>query len=174
MTQERITTVDFYGKKHSRVIGERLPDINRRWSVKDVEESKDGLVFAAYCQQVIGVPYPNLEHERILRHKINEMFKRYPRANWGTLCRLVLYCKDHKYRPDQVWKIFTKFNMAWKAGVLPELEVDASNPILEEQIRRVLIEETDMSWRRKLLMAQGDGQQRKVLREWMNKNQTLS
>lgn len=172
MTRQRVTTVDLSGKRRTRVVGERLPDVNRRWTAEDVIREKDVLIFAAYCQQTIGVGWPNLEQERILRKRIKDIFAQYPRADWGTLVKLAQYCRDKRFRPEQTWKIFMKFNEALKAGVLPELLPDAPHPVLEEQIRRALDEETDPQWRRLLVMATGENQQRKVLTEWMNRPRT--
>lgn len=172
--QQRVTERTLDGRKRTRTIGSRIPDVNRRWTDTDVIESKDPMIFAAYCQQTIGVPWPDLDNERILRKRIKEFFEKYPRADYGTLVKLARFCKEKRYRPDQVWKLFSNFNKAWKAGVLPEVEPDAGLPILDEQIRRALEEETDPMWRRKLLMANGENQQRKVLNEWMNRPRTSS
>lgn len=169
MTRERVTEKTLDGKRRTRTVGSRLPDPFRRWTAEDVIEAQDPLVFAAYCQQTIGIPWPNIENERILRKKIKEFFGRYPRADYGTLVKLARFCRDKKYRPEQCWKVFLKFEQAWKAGVLPELDPDAPHPVLEEQIRLALEEESDKTWRRKLIMARGENQQRKVLQEWMNR-----
>lgn len=140
----------------------------KTWTPDDVQAHEDQAVaFSEYAQQTLGVPWPTIKDQMILRKKAKEFFKHYPHTDWRTLCRVVQWAANRKKRYAHVWAIVDAFRYAYKDGALPELDPqNQTNQPVEDQIYEALQHETDEVWRRRLMLAQGVTQQKEVLREW--------
>jgi len=140
----------------------------KTWTPDAVQADDDQpKAFAEYAQQTLGVPWPTLKDLILLRKKANEFFEHYPHTDWRTLCRVVDWAANRKKRYSRVWMLVDDFRKAWAAGALPELDPNRqTNATVEEQIFEALETETDESWRRRLLLAQGARQQEEVLALW--------
>lgn len=137
------------------------------WTPEMVAVAPDPvLAWSEYAQQVLGVPWPTIRDQAILRHKIRELFDHYPRADWYSLCRLVQWCKGRGKRDTRVWLVLDRFRSAWCAGALPELDPQRTEVDVEARIERALEDEADPTWRRRLLGAMGTVARRAAIDEW--------
>lgn len=121
--------------------------------------------FAEYCQQICGVPWPTGQDMLTLRKKVNEFFDHYPRLDWYSLCRVAQWCRSTRRRLARVWQVVDAFRPAFVAGALPELNTNRDED-LDAAIGDALTQESDRTWRRRLLVAQGNDARRAILAEW--------
>lgn len=139
----------------------------QRWTPQLVAEAPDpNLAFANFTQQVLGVPWPTIKDQTILRSRTAEFFEHYPNATWFTLCRVVTWLKAKRKRVPRVWMVVDKFRDCWVDGMLPELDPAEGDVELEVLIESALTEETDESWRRRLIMTEGPAR-RAAYDEWV-------
>lgn len=124
------------------------------------------LAWSEYVQQVLGVPFPTVQDQKILRKQVRELFDRYPRADWYTMCRLVQWCKNRKKRDARVWLVLARFRAAWVAGALPELDPTMTDSTVEARIVGALEAERDPIWRRRLLGCVGPQARRATIDAW--------
>lgn len=124
------------------------------------------LAWAEYVQQTLGVPWPTVRDQAILRNRVQDFFDRYPRADWYTLCRLVQWCKNRKKRDARVWMVLDRFRAAWVAGALPELDPSTVDDNVEARIAAALERESNPTWRRRLLGAVGAQARRVAIDAW--------
>lgn len=145
------------------------PRVLRTWTPDMVNADADSTrAFAEYCQQTIGIPWPTKKDMIILRKKCNDFFTLYPHCDWRTLCRVAVFLRDRKRRPARVWMVVDEHRKAWSHGAIPELNENAhTNEHVEANIAHALATETDESWRRRLMLAQGNIARREVYREWL-------
>lgn len=132
----------------------------QRWTPQLVAEAADpNLAFANFVQQTLGVPWPTLKDQKILRARTAEFFEHYPQATWFTLCRVVTWLSAHRQRVPRVWMVVDKFRDCWVDGMLPELDPTQGDTELDAAIEAALQEEDDPSWRRRLMMTEGASRQ---------------
>lgn len=145
----------------------------KTWTPDAVQEAEDKpRAFAEYAQQTLGVPWPTAKDLVILRKKAKDFFEHYPDADWRTLCRVVSWAANRKRRYSRVWMLVEDFRKAWASGALPELDPNTRRSgTVEEEIFKALETETDETWRRRLLLAQGAMQQEEVLAAWRSRDQ---
>jgi len=126
--------------------------------------------FAQYVQQVLGVPWPTLGDQVILKKKTNEFFGRYPHADYYTLCRVVTWIRGQKRtkRFTRVWLVIDSFRDAYAAGVIPELDRERSDDHIEARIKEILAIEKDPVWRTRLIGTQGLEYRRKLYFDWVS------
>lgn len=143
-----------------------MPALLTPSDVQNGPEKQRPDLFAEYCQQTLGTPWPTNQDRIILRKKVKEFFAHYPHADWYTLCRVVMFARSRKRRYERVWAVIGEFRKAYTAGVLPEL--DPANRVDEKYemlVSRALETEDDPYWRKRLLLAQGP-QKEEVYVEW--------
>lgn len=122
----------------------------------DAADVKDAESFAAYCQQTIGIPYPTVRDLQVLKRTAKQFFAENPRASWQTMVRVADWCNNNRRRFPQAYGVFTQVRHAWSAHYVPELDpVQQTDPGLEERITSALAVETDVEWRRRLMIASG-------------------
>lgn len=140
----------------------------RTWTPDDVQHAEDKpRAFASYAQQVLGTPFPTAKQLAVLRKRTKEFLEQYPQADWRTLCRVVIWCRQRRRRPGQVHYVLDEVRRAWASGALPELDPrDRVEDDVEASITAALERETREEWRRALLGARGVDARRKVLQAW--------
>lgn len=138
------------------------------WTPQLVVDAPDPVnAFAEFAQQRLGVPWPTQRDMAILRKKIGEFFDHYPRLTFHTLCRVVEWARQRRWRFDRVWKVIDAFRRAWTDGAIPELDpAQQRDERLDASIAQALESETDPVWRRWLIGAEGEDARRKVLEDW--------
>lgn len=140
----------------------------KTWTPDEVVNAKDKpLAFAQYVQQSLGVPWPTLSDQMILRRRIKEFFKATPDADYYTLCRTAQWARSRRRRPPRIWMVVDMVRDAWAAGALPELDpATREDRQLEEAIAKALRVEKREGWRRRLIGAQGLDARRAAYRAW--------
>lgn len=140
------------------------------WTVDKVLAAPDPLIgFANYMEQILGVGFPTVKDLTILRKRVHEIFDRYPKADFRTMCRLVQYNKNKKKKFTKVYAVTGSFRDAMAAGWLPEL-TNENDENLREDVLRILKTETDPDWRGRLLACPDDDSRRFVITEYKNRN----
>jgi hypothetical protein len=136
------------------------------WTPDKVAAAPDPVVgLASYAQQVLGIPFPRVSDITAARKHINELFNRYPTADYHTLCRVVRYAKSQRRRFTMLTTVVCLWRDAMGAGKLNEL--DPSNDFaLLEQINRILEIETDERWRTRLLCCLDNDSRRLAISDW--------
>jgi hypothetical protein len=134
----------------------------RRLSEDDVQDPE---AFCDYAHAVLGVPFPSIKDQAVLRKKIKEFFAQYPQADYRTLCRIVQWAKTHHKRPYRIWLLIDLHRQAWADKAVPELDMSPVDVEVERGIKRALEIEQDSRWRRRLMRAHGSGR-KEVLEEW--------
>lgn len=138
------------------------------WTPDKVAGADDpAMAFADYCQQTLGVPWPTIKDQTILRKKIREFFEHYPQADYYTLCRIVEFARTRRRRYGRVWAVVEGFRDAFEAGFLKELDPRANTDLdLEVRIELALEKESDPEWRRRLICASGVSARQEAYAEW--------
>lgn len=151
-----------------------MSDWLKVWTADEVQNQNNTLekskAYASYLQQRLGLPFPTLKDQAILRSKAKAIFDQYPEADWKTLCKVADYCKARKQRPPRAWMVIDLYREAWAAGFAPELGFNYVPPApeVDSELAEILQHEHRSGWRRRLLMAQGPQAKREVLAEWKN------
>lgn len=137
----------------------------KRKTAADVNDPKS---FAEYAQQKLGIPYPTGKSIAILKKALREFFEHYPQADYNTMCRVVEWAKTKKKRYAQVYQLVYAFRYAYQDGYLPELDPgrELTDSDLEAAIEAVLVDEHDLEWRRRLIVADGLEARRHVYEQW--------
>jgi hypothetical protein len=137
------------------------------WTPDKVAAAPDPLIaFSNYIEQALGVGFPTKKDLIILRRRVNELFKRYPKADYYTLCRLVAYQRSRHRRFVRVYTVLDSFRDAMAAGALPELRRDNGNGAVEERLQTILANESCPRWRARLLACPDDESRRAVIADW--------
>lgn len=136
------------------------------WTVDKVLAAPDPVIgLANYIEQILGVGFPTKKDITILRKRCNEIFERYPRADYRTICRVVQYNKRKKRKFARVYTVIDSFRFAMADGWLPEL-TRTSDENLRDRITEILKVERDPDWRARFLAAPDDNARRFVLDEY--------
>lgn len=136
------------------------------WTPDKVVAAPDPVIGVAnYIEYLLGVGFPTKKDLILLRKRINEIFSHYPKANYYTICRIVMFNKRSKRKFARVYTVMDSFRDAMVAGELPEL-VSHHDESLAVRIGRFLGIETDRRWRSRLLACPDDDARRHVLDEW--------
>lgn len=108
-------------------------------------------VFASYCQQALGTPYPSGKQIATLRRNIKEFFKQNPQASYGTLVRTIDWLRSRRKRVPHCYSVINSVRFAWRDGYLPELDpVETKDESFEDLITEALKVEQDPWWRDRL------------------------
>jgi hypothetical protein len=126
--------------------------------------------FGDYARQTIGIPYPTKQKFAAAQKAANRLFDMYPRLTWQGLCGTVDWAKAKKKRFSQLVILINYYDQAWADGYLPELDPE-SEADFAQRILDAIEEETDPTWRRRLLTAYGEGAQL-VWEQWEEQRKT--
>jgi hypothetical protein len=134
---------------------------------EDVAKSSDpARAFAHYARQRLGVPGITIKDITLTKKRAREFFTENPQCDWYTLCRVVCWCKTRRKRPPRLHSLFALIPYAWADGAIPELDADRVDLAVEEGITEALQRETDPTWRRRLMVGQGQTARAQALEDW--------
>lgn len=135
------------------------------WTPEKVIAAPDPVIgLANYIEQILGVGFPTKKDLTILRKRINEIFARYPHADYQTMCRIVQFNKRKKRKFTRVYTVIDSFRDAMVAGWLPELTRPGGD--IKARIARILETETCPDWRARFLTCPDDDSRQFVLDEY--------
>jgi hypothetical protein len=139
------------------------------WTPELVTKAPDPVyAFSLYAQQVGGVPFATVKDLVVLRQRIKDIFDRVPKADYYTLCRIVVWAKTKRIRKPRVYLYVDLLPEAWADKALPELDAPARDENIEQRIADALRVENDPAWRRRLIGCIGTTARSRVLNDWMN------
>lgn len=125
--------------------------------------------FAQYLRERLGVPVRQKDLE-VLGSHAKKFFDDFPYCTWETLCEVVMWGKRKKYRPGFPHEVFSWVRWANKEGAV---DLSADEGDLSEKISEALNLEDDLTWRKRLLSAEGASDQKKVLEQWKKERKLL-
>jgi hypothetical protein len=136
------------------------------WTPAKVAAAPDPIVgLAGYAQQTCGIPFPTLSDLSGMRKIANEIYRHYPTADIGTLCRIVQWARNRRRRCRSGSQLLNLWRDAMADGALNEL--DASNDAaLTDTIYRILETEQDQRWRSRLLCCADNDARRIAINDW--------
>ena len=137
----------------------------KTWAHQDVMDVDS---FCEYIQQMLGTPWPTWHDKKVLKAKVDDIFRRNPGMTWSSMCKVVDYMRSRRKRPARVWTVPEFFREAWAAGQLPELDPrDEEDFDLERLIGAALEVESDDYWRNRLIGSRGVEARRRSFEAWL-------